>query len=243
MYRLCQAIAFGIAAGMVSVAQANTVPYGLSLNGTCDLGSCPATTAQGAGGTSNTGPYDVQLANGDIIQIDGTIGSSNLATGLTALGSFTATYLLNANNSLVPSQADTVTVVENYLFNTSPTSLYGANYTGHEQTTGSFSAGIASGSSLANTYTSNGTTVGTYGPYASPTAFSGPSTLFNVVNIGTWTVTDTIVLTFAAGSAIDSQIVFDSSLGATAVPLPPTVWLMLAGLGGLVLASRRRANA
>jgi hypothetical protein len=239
MRRFYLTVAFAAAAGSVSVAQAGS--YGLNVNGTCEVGSCPATSAQGGGGSSDTGPYNIELPNGDLFQENGTIGISNLATGLTALGSFKVTYEGNAvTGATAASQADTVTVVENYLFNTSPTSLYGTNYTGYEQTTGSFGTGVASGSSLVNTYTSNGTAVGTYGPYVSPASIGGPLTLFNVVNLGTWTTTDSITVSFAAGSALFSQIVFDSSFGATAVPLPPTVWLMLAGLGGLLLSQRRR---
>jgi hypothetical protein len=242
MRSLCLTTAFAIAAGMVSVAQAS--PWGLSVNGACDVGSCPATTAQaGGGGSSISGSEMAELPNGDLFDLEGSrVGSSTLATGLVTYGSFTATYFRNATNATAGSQADTLTILENYLFATSPTSLYGANYTRYEQTTGSFSAGVASGSSLLNNYTSNGTTVGTYGPYVSPTSINGPLTLFNVVNIGTWTITDSIAVSFAAGSAVGSQIVFDASFGATPVPLPPTVWLMLAGLGGLVL-SPRKSNA
>jgi hypothetical protein len=206
------------------------------------LDPAPPTTAQAPGGGSSiTGSNLVNLPNGDsFFFLAHTVGTSSQVTGLSTDGSFTVEYLGNTGNASAVSQADTLNVVEYYLFTTSPISLFGTNYTGHEQTTGSFGAGVASGSSLMNTYTSNGTAVGTYGPYVSPTSIDGPLTLFNVENIGTWTITDSIAISFAAGSTDSSQIVFDSSFGATAVPLPPTVWLMLAGLAGLVLSPRKR---
>ena len=238
MRRVCMTIVFAAAVGMASVTHAG--PYGLSINGVCDVGSCPATTAQAAGASSDTGSEQAILANGDIFAIDGRIGAQNQATGLAAFGSFTVTYDGNTSNVEAASQADSLTVLENYLIATSPTSVYGTQYTAYEQTTGSFTSGVASGSSLANTYTSNGTVVGTYGPYVSPTSIDGPLMLFNVVNGGTWTITDSVAASFAAGSAAGSEIVFDSSFGASPVPLPPTLWLMLAGLGGLVLTARQR---
>lgn len=241
MRSLSPTIAFAIAAGMVSVAQAD-VPYGLSINGVCDVGFCPPTTAQAPGGGSSiTGSESAELPNGDLFRLSGsTVGTSSQATGIETYGSFTVTYVGNANSpTATVSQADTLNVIEYYLFAT-PVGLYPANYTAYEQTTGSFIGAVASGSSLANSYTSNGTTVGTYGPYIAPSWIDGPLTLFNVANIGTWTITDSVAVSFAAGSAEQSQIVFDASFGASAVPLPGTFWLMLAGLGGLALSPRKR---
>jgi len=241
MRRFFLTIACATAAGMVQVAQAT--PYGLSVNGTCDVGSCPADSAQAAGGgSSGLSNINVDIPNGDIVQLTGSrVGTETQTTGIVTYGSFAATFEGNSTGSpTAVSQADTLTVLENYLFNTLPTSVFGTSFTAYEQTTGSFSAGVASGSTLANSYTSNGTTVGTYGPFVAPSAFAGPLTLFNVTNIGTWTITDSVLVSFAAGSAIGSQIVFNASIGANPVPLPASVWLMLAGLGGLALSSRRR---
>ena len=235
-----------LAAGSAAMSSAQAESFGASVNGVCSLaGTCPPTTSQASGGgTGAFYSYLDTLADGDIYSISGHISTMNDTSDVGGDDSFTITYMGTTQGSAA-SQADTLTIAQYYSFNTSPTSVYGTSFDGFAQPSGGFSANIAAGSSTTASFTSNGTVVANFGPYASPNSFNGALTLWTVNNTGVWNVIDTTVNIFAAGSPVGSYIDYGtaSAFQAAPVPLPASVLLMFSGLGALAALSFKRQAA
>src|SRR5436190_2209671 len=93
----------------VGGAFADTIGLGLSVNGTCYVGTCPpAPMAFGAHPLANFS-FDVTLSNGDMFNIAGAMNATNSTNGLSISngGGFTAEYLGGPNGT---SQNDILTL-------------------------------------------------------------------------------------------------------------------------------------
>ena len=206
---------------------------GLSVNGTCEVGVCTSLTPL-ASGSNVSLPFsiDVTLANGDTFALAGTITASNTgssgAFNLLTTQLFYAQYL--GNNGLnVASQNDSLAVLAVSQFATPATP--GGTFT--EAISGSFSAGIGSGSSVSlRANTNDGASI-FLGPYTTSTFDSGThSTTENFGTTTTWN--EQFGLTFGAGSTVGSCIDINISTSCPSLPVPGPI--AGAGLPGVTAA-------
>ena len=206
-----------LAAWRVPVATADVL--GVSVNGTCEVGSCPA---QPTGfGTSNSTPFsfDFTLANGDVVNFTGNIASDDSSDGLTIHnnGGFVATYVSGPNGI---SQTDNFGLIMYYSFHMGVAS---GMIDGSQGISGSFGAGVANGSSVEFDAFNGNTDILTLGPFINPTnnpffdtgsfhtSFSGSE--FDFLNLYT--------VNFAAGTQAGCSI--SANGGPSSCPSLPTV--------------------
>jgi len=137
---LATAVAFALFAGQAS---ADVVGLGVSEGTTCYAGVCPPTSPM-VPGTSSAIPFNfnVTLGNGDLYNFAGIIAGSNTdGNAITKNGSFTVQFLGGPGGV---SQNDTLTLDMFFAYNLN---VQSGTLAATEGLTGSFSSGIASGSS------------------------------------------------------------------------------------------------
>lgn len=227
--RLCF-VTFGCLFAFAAALNASTI--GVSVNGTCEGGSCPGLPLPFS--TSETLPFDFlfTLANGDMFLIDGSFTDNNNSDGSTASNSyaFQVTYEGNPTGGL--SGADTITVQRDAEF---ATSIASADFT--TSLIGAFSSGIAASSSASSCF---GGTLACLGPVAPPGSFDENSATFAITNsAGAFVDNKTFVNNFGAGSPVGSYVVW----GQTTAIVPPTpepasFGLIALGLGAIILRAR-----
>jgi hypothetical protein len=93
----------------IGTGEASAAFLGLSVNGTCELGTCPATPMPFSTTVSIPFSFNVTLGNGDVFNFAGTISGSNNSTGTSIFSDeeFTAEFLSGPHGT---SQADTLNV-------------------------------------------------------------------------------------------------------------------------------------
>ncbi|MBC7699303.1 PEP-CTERM sorting domain-containing protein [Aquabacterium sp.] len=212
-------------------AHANSSDLGMSLNGLCVAGSCPATAADSAPSEQLSFAHSLQLADGDVYQaaleIDRTLSpiEGHRSISLAYLGRVVDGALVNE-----VSQADTFDIAIFRAWQT-PTGQFTS------EMTGKFSAGLGLSSSVGiqlSDYASHAV-VADYGVFDAPGGFSKTLSYHVPVSAGlALTQTDNGVR-FGAGSAVGSSIL----IGAP-VPELGTIPLMGMGLGAMFLARRKR---
>jgi hypothetical protein len=184
-------VTFGCLFAFAAALDGSTI--GISVNGTCEGGSCPGLPLPFS--TTETLPFDFlfTLANGDMYLIDGSFTDNNNSDGSGASNSyaFQVTYEGNANGGL--SGADTITVQRDAEFETS---IASADFT--TSLIGAFSPGIAATSSASSCF---GGTLACLGPVTPPGSFDENSSTFAITSSGGAFVDDkTFVNNFGAGS-------------------------------------------
>jgi len=198
---------------------------GMSVNGVCYAGSCPADSLAFSG--SDTLPFDVNytLNNGDMFNILGSFSDSENSGGTEdfALYDFQVTYEGNGQGG--PSQADAITVGQYVTFGT----VLSSGTFGVIQD-GAFGPGLdpsSSASSCVNV--SLGCTVPAYPPgtFYLTNSFSPESV------DGTFVYNQSFTSNFGAGSAVGSYIVWGQDTAFA--PEPVTAVLFLAGFTGILL--------
>jgi len=204
---------------------------GMSVNGACYAGSCPADALAFNGGDTLSFNADYTLNNGDIFNILGAFSESENAGGTydLALYDFQVTYEGNGRGG--PSQADTITVGQYVTFSTV---LSSGNF-GVLQN-GAFGPGLDPSSSASSCVNIS---LGCTGP-ADPAGSFNLTNSFPLASVdGTFVYDQSFTNNFGAGSAVGSYIVWGQD--AEIAPEPSTAVLLLAGLAGiLTLSSRRR---
>ena len=219
---------------------ANAATIGITVNGTCEAGSCPPVAVPI--GPSQTLPIDfsVTLADGDTYLINGSFTDTNqgvLAGGVNHL--FQVTYEGNVTGGA--SSADSITVQAYYALQTTESSeLIFRNVLG------AFGPTIAASSSATSCLI--GGTQGCVGTITPPGAFNNDSSsfVFDPTN-GVFLFNPYFTSNFGAGSPVGSYIVWGQTTAIPApspsAPEPATVGLAVLGLGGILVGRNVRRAA
>jgi hypothetical protein len=213
----------------LSTVALNANFVGVSVNGVCEGGSCPATPIPVT--STATLPFDFTdiLPNGDRYLIYGSFtlnGSSE-----SNIFAFQVDYEGNASGG--PSAADTITVERYAAFQASASSLLF-----NTELLGAFGPTIAASSSASTCF---GGTLACLGPVSPPGSFN-QSTTFLIPNVdGSYTDDKTFTNNFGAGSPVGSYIVWGRT-AALPPPVPEPAYLVLLslGLGGIISLHARR---
>ncbi len=209
----------------------NAASIGISVNGTCKAGSCPAVALPF--NSADTLPVDltVTLADSDMYLIDGSFTDTNNSdgSGFSTGHLFQVTYEGNASGG--PSAADTVTIQAYYAIQAAVSTV-----TFNRELIGAFGSTIAASSSASSCV--NGT-LGCLGPVMPPGSFS-PTTSFSLNSAsGAFVFDPAFTNNFGAGSPVGSYIVWGQTTPLPppppSVPEPASLCLLILGLGGIFL--------
>ncbi len=214
-----------------SFLAASALAFGSSItvNGTCEAGSCPVPPGSGALTSGSSIPvtafnFTYTFGNGDIYDVIGDYSAANSVAG-TSIG-FNVTVVYEGTT---PSQADVLTIddFQNYTVTTGLSGTY------FENTAAAFGGGLGSGSSLSAQLSYNGTGLGELGPFSAAGSQSK----------------STFVSLSGTALAADFQFTFDFGAGSkpgsyiSTVPEPAGIVPVAALLGmGLAIAAFRRAG-
>jgi hypothetical protein len=213
--------------------RAEASALGVTINGTCAFGSCPATVL--GVGNSETDSFDntITLANGDMFQVFGTFGGMNPAAGdFSTSHDFQVVYEGNVTGG--SSGNDTVDVTLLYLFASGGSS----SATFDRDVIGAFGPGVASSSSASSCVD---LTFGCTGTLTPPGSFNSSSSFGLDSSGGNFTFTADFVSNFGAGSAVGSYVVWGQT-AALPVPTPEPASVGSVGLGLLVAICVRRLS-
>jgi hypothetical protein len=219
-------LGLSMTAAVLPALRADTI--GMSVNGTCEAGSCPPATLP----FNSTAllPFDVTvtLPDSDRYMIYGSFPASNNSDGSSVTTNYTFQVTYQGNSTGGPSAADTITVERELAYETSFASL-------NASTTllGAFSPGIAASSS-ASSCVSGGPCIG---PVSPPGTFDEDSGTFSLSSTsGVWMFDKTFVSAFGAGSPVGSYIVWGQSTPIPSpVPEPAYFGVLAAGMGAAVV--------
>ena len=228
------------AIGGIAGAQADVL--GVSVNGTCEVGSCPA---QPTGfGTTNSIPFsfDVTLGNGDLFNFAGVIASDDSSNGLSIHnnGGFTVRYL---SGSLGTSHADSLSLDMSFAY---LIGVQSGTTGGPQGVDGSFAPGVAAGSSMEFQDVVGGSDRLTLGPFVDPAdnPFSATGNFSATFSGGEFSLDNVFTIDFAAGTQAGCSIAVNAPgatcTAVTAAPEPTTIVLLGFGLVGLAALRRRR---
>ena len=215
-------------------AALNAATIGISVNGTCEAGSCPPAPLPFS--TTNTIPVDFffTLANGDRYLINGSSTETNDAPGVGfSIGHlFQVTY--EGNPAGGPSAADTISVEQFDVLQTIQSSVvFGRDLIG------AFGPTIAASSSASSCVIG---TLGCLGPIRPPGSFNLTTALTLTLDSSgnTFTYDPAFVNNFGAGSPVGSFIVWGQTAPLAApTPEPAGVDLLAIGLAAIIAGRAR----
>jgi hypothetical protein len=224
-----RSLAFGcltlIVTGLASFP-ARSDSVGLSVNGTCEVGSCPPSPLPI--GTSANNPFSFNVTiNGDLFNIAGFVSSVNNGPFDASWNDVFTVELLSGQTA----QADLLSVHALWGF---ATATAPATHSLSDEELGAFSSGVSSGSTVTITLSVDGTPR-PFGTFTNPadnpfdTSQSWDQTLAS-----SFIVDAHYDLNFAAGSAQGSCIQIGDTTAACPVAVPGPI--AGAGLPGLILA-------
>ena len=221
-------LAFGcltlIVTGLASFpARSDTV--GLSVNGTCEVGSCPPSPLPIGSSADNSFSFNVTI-NGDLFNIAGFLSSISSSGILSSWNDVFTVELLSGQTA----QADLLTVHALWGFETTP-----RDATLSDEELGAFSSGVSSGSTVTITLSVDGIPR-PFGTFTNPADNPFDTSQNWDQTVGSSIIVDAHYdLNFAAGSAQGSCIQIGDTTAACPVAVPGPI--AGAGLPGLILAS------
>jgi len=213
----------------------------ISVNGTCEVGSCASPEIQAANTTTiNPFNFSYTFGNSDQYQLQGTVVSTSTVSASTFLATesvnnFIVTYLGNGSGG--NSAADTLTID---FLQTFQNSLTGTG-TYFEGISGTFGGSLGNATSATGQFIHDGQALPVEGPFSPP-----PATFSDFVsNVpGTFSGNSLFdarfTLTFGSASAVGSSITINNSPAPVATPEPSTYSLLAGGLSLLFLTKARR---
>ncbi len=210
----------------------NASSIGVAVNGTCEVGSCPATPLAFNSTGSLTPDFTITLPDTDTYLIYGSFTDSNNSdgSGFAAGHDFQVVYEGNAVGG--PSAADTVTVQAYYAFQAAV-----ASTTFSRGLIGAFGPTIAPASSASSCV--NGT-LACLGPVTPPGSFSLATSVLLTSSGGAFTWDPAYTGSFGAGSAVGSYIVWGQTTPLAApTPEPAPLTLLAFTLAGWIVARRK----
>ena len=220
-------LAFGcltlIVTGLASFP-ARSDSVGLSVNGTCEVGSCPPSPLPI--GTSASSPFSFNvMINGDLFNIAGSVSSTSSSSTEASWNDDFTVELLSGQTA----RADLLSVHALWGFVTAP-----ATHPFSDEELGSFSSGVSSGSTVTITLSVDGTPR-PFGTFTNPADNPFDTSQSWDQTVGSSIIVDAQYdLNFAAGSAQGSCIQIGDTTAACPVAVPGPI--AGAGLPGLILA-------
>jgi hypothetical protein len=210
---------------LIAAAALRASSIGVTANGTCVAGNCPAVTIPFSTSDSVSVNSTLTLADGDRYLIYGSFSGSNGSGTFSTNHDFEVIYEGNARGGA--SAADTITVDALYSFQGSGTDTF------YRDVIGEFASTIAASSSASSCVNA---TLGCIGPVTPPGSF-GPTTSFPLTGSGgAFTFDPSFVNNFGAGSAVGSYIVWGQTTELPAPSVPEPASLPLLGFASIFLA-------
>lgn len=200
------------------------LPAAISINGTCELGSCssPDLLASGASIPSTPFSYDA-VVNGDTFKVSGTYSAAYNANGSTSINFSPVVSLISTGGATSNNDLITVDLFQDY--NLTPIS---GSYSASASITLSNDFGPGSYGEAELFY--NGQSTGLIGPYTGVGTFNGSSSA-NLSGL-------------SAPLAADFRFTFDFAAGSAVTPSVPepsaAALLLLGGIAVVVPGFRRR---
>jgi hypothetical protein len=227
---------FALAFALAGILSADTI--GVSVDGTCEAGSCPAMPL--AFNSSDNLPVDFSftLPDGDSYLIYGSFSGTNNGdgSGFSAGHDFEVMYLGNGTGG--PSAADTLNIEQFDAYQTSVSSVVF-----DRDLIGQFSSDIAPSSSASSCV--NGT-LSCLGPATPPGSFDLPTTVPLTSSDDEFLWDPTFTSNFGAGSPVGSYIIWGTSAPPAPSPVPEPAYTSLLALGlggGIAVRYMRRRTA
>lgn len=222
-------LAFISTLSLMATASLSASSIGVTVNGTCLAGSCPAANIPFNTNASVSVDSTLILADGDTYLIYGSFKGSNGFDTFSTNHDFEVIYEGNPRGGA--SAADTITVNALYSFQGSGTDTFDRDVVGE------FGSTIAASSSASSCVDA---TLGCIGPVTPPGSF-GRTTSFQLTGSGnTFTFDPSFVNNFGAGSAVGSYIVWGQTKELPAPPVSEPASLSLFGFTSIALAAALR---
>jgi hypothetical protein len=215
-------------------AALNASNIGITVNGTCEAGSCPAVPIPFNATDTLPVNFVFTLANGDSYLINGSFTATNNSNGggFSAGHLFQVTYEGNAGGGA--SSADTINVGQLDTFQTTVGSVVFSR-----DLIGGFGPTIAASSSASSCVNA---TLGCLGPANPPGSFNLPTSFSLDSTGGVFLFDPTFTNNFGAGSPVGSYVVWGqtTALPPPAAPEPASLALLALGLGAVTALHARR---
>lgn len=215
---------------------------GVQVNSTCEIGVCDAGVSTITNGTASTNlNFTYTFSNGDQYLITGSLSGTDTSN---SYGSLTAPFVVEYTGPYATSIGTDVLAVEifwNY-------SNVFTSFSFSETVRGQFAGSVTGSSTVTGQDIFGGNVVPQLGPFSPPGAFNMTVSSGTLTGLSNPLLVELVrTYTFGAGTPIGGQITNGTASPVApppapppGTPAPPSLFLTIAGLGGLVFLMRRR---